>query len=228
MPIRSAGRLLQWGLPRRRDGAARRTKGAGSMPIDESEGTVTRWIDDLREGGDPAAHRLWDRYFDRLIRLARSRLRAASRAVEDEEDVALSAFKSFVVGAQRGRYPDLADRDELWRLLVVITVRKAVDLHQRQRSARRGGGRAHEAGDDLDKVLGDDPTPEMLVLIDDQYRRLHAALGDDALRRVLDLRLQGLDRDEIAAQMGCSVRSVTRKLAVIRDAWSKEGAADGP
>src|SRR4051794_21834262 len=105
---------------------------AAPMTSDELEGTITRWIDDVRGGADPAAEGLWGRYFERLSRLARSRLRTASRAVEDEEDVALSAFKSFVVGARAGRYPDLADRDELWRLLVVITVRKALDLHQRQ------------------------------------------------------------------------------------------------
>jgi hypothetical protein len=57
-------------------------------------------------------------------------LRATSRRVADEEDVALSAFDSFCAGAERGRFPDLKDRDNLWALLVTITARKAADLAQ--------------------------------------------------------------------------------------------------
>ena len=51
--------------------------------------------------------------------------RGARRRVADEDDVALSAFKSLCVGAARGRYPILTDRDDLWRLLIVIAARKA-------------------------------------------------------------------------------------------------------
>ena len=51
-------------------------------------------------------------------RLARS---GSTGADEDEEDAALSAFVSFCTAAGEGRFPDLPDREELWRLLVVIT-----------------------------------------------------------------------------------------------------------
>ena len=63
------------------------------------QGSITRWFSDLRAGEDEAARRLWDRYFDRLVSLARSELRARRReAVEDEEDAALNAFDSFCRG----------------------------------------------------------------------------------------------------------------------------------
>src|SRR5207237_10567463 len=92
----------------------------------QDDGSVTRWIGDLKAGGDSAAQHLWERYFHRLVHFARARLRAARRAgaIADEEDAALSAFDSFCRGAAQGRFPDLADRDGLWRLLVVITLRK--------------------------------------------------------------------------------------------------------
>jgi hypothetical protein len=90
----------------------------------EDRGSVTRWIDALRAGVDEAAGQLWRRYFESLVRLARSKLRAQAKAAADEEDVALSAFDSFYAGMARGRYPDLADRDDLWRLLVTIAARK--------------------------------------------------------------------------------------------------------
>ncbi len=103
----------------------------------QDDGSVTKWIGDLKGGGDSAAQHLWERYFERLVQLARVRLRAARRAgtIEDEEDAALSAFDSFCRGAASGRFPHVADRDDLWRLLVVMTVRKV--LAQLQRQARR-------------------------------------------------------------------------------------------
>src|SRR5262245_51636439 len=92
----------------------------------EGEGSVTHWIGDLKSGGDSAAQHLWERYFQRLVRLARKKLQSdrRPRTAEDEEDAALSAFDSFCRGVDRGRFPRLTDRDDLWRLLVVLTLRK--------------------------------------------------------------------------------------------------------
>jgi DNA-directed RNA polymerase specialized sigma24 family protein len=198
----------------------------------DAEGSVTRWIGDLKAGGEAAAQPLWERYFERLVRLARNKLRASPRrtAVEDEEDAALSAFDSFCRGAAAGRFSQLTDRDDLWRLLVVLTIRKTLDQIERQRAAKRGGGRllgesaligggSAEGEAALDRLVGPDPTPEFAALVAEQYRRLRDALGDDSLRQVLDLRLEGYDREEIAARLGCAVRTVTRKLDVIRQTW---------
>src|SRR5262245_52572189 len=82
------------------------------------EGSVTRWLGRLQQADPAAAQRLWERYFPQLVRLAHQKLRGAPQAVADEEDVALSAFDSFCRNAERGRFPELLDRDGLWRLLV--------------------------------------------------------------------------------------------------------------
>jgi hypothetical protein len=60
-------------------------------------GSVTHWLGALRGGDLDAAQPLWERYFARLVRLAKDRLRSQRRpgAVEDEQDAALSAFDSF-------------------------------------------------------------------------------------------------------------------------------------
>ena len=85
-------------------------------------GAITLLIGRLK-GGDPeAAHQLWDAYSPRLLALARGRLRGAARRVADEEDVVLSAFDSFVRRAERGQFPALCDRDDLWNILLAITV----------------------------------------------------------------------------------------------------------
>jgi hypothetical protein len=70
------------------------------------------------------------------------KLLGAPRGMADEEDVALSAFDSFCRGAEQGRFPQLSDRDDLWRLLFVITERKAIDLvnHEKAQKARRRPG----------------------------------------------------------------------------------------
>ncbi len=195
-----------------------------------SEGSVTQWIGDLRSEGDAAAQHLWERYFDSLVRLASSKLRArvGGSAAEDAEDAALSAFDSFCRSAAQGRYPQLADRDDLWRLLVVITIRKVFDQIERQGATKRGGGRlVDEAGltggfervADLDGFAGHEASPELAAMVAEEYQRLWARLGDASLRRVLDLRLEGYNRAEIATRMNLTVKTVTRKLSVIRTVW---------
>jgi DNA-directed RNA polymerase specialized sigma24 family protein len=197
----------------------------------QSDGSVTHWIGDLKAGGDSAAQHLWERYFQRLVHLARARLRSARRAgaIEDEEDAALSAFESFCRGAADGRFPQLNDRDNLWRLLVVITIRKVFGQLERQGTRKRGGGRVTGesalVGPDaagvtgLDRLAGNDPSPELAALVVDEYRRLRDGLRTPALQQVLDLRLEGYTREEIAKRLGCAERAVKRKLEIIREAW---------
>src|SRR5271157_2479085 len=108
--------------------------------MDQSGGSVTRWLGDLKAGDPDAAQRLWERYFAELVRLARARLGGVSRAAADEEDVALSAFESFCAAVSDGRFPRLEDRDDLWRVLVTVAERKAFDLIRRQRRLKQGGG----------------------------------------------------------------------------------------
>src|SRR5438046_5072372 len=105
-----------------------------------SEGSITQWLHRLQAGDPQGAERLWERYFHRLVGLARAKLQDLPRRAADEEDVALSAFASFCRGVEGGRFPQLLDRHDLWRLLVTITARKALRLARDERSQKRGGG----------------------------------------------------------------------------------------
>src|SRR5256714_3134997 len=123
------------------------------MAPDES---VPRGLGRLRGGGAAAAAQgLGRRSSGRRVGLARARRRGLPRRAADEEDVALSAFASFCRGAERGRFPRLDDRDDLWKVLVVITARKALDLVARERRLKRGGGAVR--GDSALLGPGDDP-----------------------------------------------------------------------
>jgi len=121
------------------------------MPEDAS---VSGWLDGLGAGDEADIQRLWDRYFQQLVRLAGKKLPGHARRGFDEEDVALSAFHSFCERVGRGQFPQLADREDLWRLLVTITAQKAVSSVRHQNRKKRGGGKVQgesaflEAGGD--------------------------------------------------------------------------------
>ncbi len=98
-----------------------------TLRLDKShEGSVSEWIACLKQGDQSAAQDLWERYFKQLMRLSHGKLCVIPLAVCDEEDVALSAFESFCRAASSGRYPNLVDRENLWKILVAITARKSV------------------------------------------------------------------------------------------------------
>ena len=200
----------------------------------DDPGSVTQWIGALRGGDLDAAQPLWERYFARLVRLAQERLRnrRGRTAAEDEEDAALSAFDCFCRAATEGRFPRLDDRDDLWRLLVTITERKAIDQMRRARRVKRGGGKVSTEADlaasgpddepaGLDEVAGSQPSPEFAAEFAEEYGRLFEALREEALRRIAVLKLEGYTVDEIAAQLGCARRTVARRLEMIRSLRSR-------
>jgi DNA-directed RNA polymerase specialized sigma24 family protein len=188
--------------------------------------SVTQWISALKQGDQSAAQQIWEAYFRRLVGLALVRLRDVPRCVSDEEDVALSAFDSFCRGAQVGRFPRLDDRDDLWQILVLITVRKAIDLRNYEGRISRGRGRVQSLSDmsreGLEAISGDGPTPELAAQVAEEYRRLLEQLGDPTLQSVATCKLEGYTNDEIAARLGCATSTVERKLARIRSLWANE------
>jgi DNA-directed RNA polymerase specialized sigma24 family protein len=161
--------------------------------------------------------------------LARAKLRNAPRRVADEEDVALSAFDSFCRGAEAGRFPQITDRDSLWRLLVTITARKAAHQIRDERREKRGGGVApisnEEAESVLEKLACREPSPELAAEVAENFRHLLMRLGDRGLEAVALLRMEGYTVEEVAERLGCAPRSIKRKLALIRTIWEKEMTA---
>jgi DNA-directed RNA polymerase specialized sigma24 family protein len=186
-----------------------------------AEESVSQWLAQLKGGDAAAAQKLWERYFRRLVGLARLKLKGSPRRTADEEDVALSAFASFCQGAEQGRFPQLADRDNLWRLLVVLTARKARHQLRVEGQKKRGGGAALEEAV-LTEVVGREPSPEFAAQVADECRRLLGLLTDTDLERVAVAKMEGYSNAEIAQRLGCAPRSVGRKLQVIRTLWEEE------
>jgi RNA polymerase sigma factor (sigma-70 family) len=188
--------------------------------------SITRCIDMLKRGDRAAAEELWDSYIHRLVALARLRLGGMARRAADEEDVALSAFDSLCRRAEGGRFARLTDRDDLWRILVLITERKAIDLMRREGRQSRGDGRVVAFSDvesqRPDDVVDPGPTPEFAAQVVDEFRELLERLGDDSLRSVALAKMEGYTNKQIADRLGCIEQTVERKLRSIRKIWSAE------
>lgn len=185
---------------------------------DGSRGSVSHWLIDLREGDSLAAQQLWNRYFAQLVPIAKARLARLTRD-QSGEDIALSAMKSLMIGIQDNRYPQLDDRDGLWPLLVTITARKAISEQRRQLTDKRTPNRECRI-DDVQEYVGTEPTPEFAVEVADELERLAEGLADSDLKRIVELKLGGYTNDEIATDLGCTSRTITRKLSRIREEWA--------
>jgi len=193
---------------------------------------ITQWFQGLKAGEAEAVQQIWDRYYARLVGLARNRLRNTNRRVADEEDIATSAFHSFCKLAAADRIPKLDDRDDLWKLLVVITVRKSCAHIKYNRAAKRGANKvrgdsifAAENSDGVaagfGRVIGEEPTPEMAAMMAETCAGLVECL-EPLHREIAIAKMEGYTNNEIADQLGISSRAVTRKLALIRKRWSRE------
>jgi RNA polymerase sigma factor (sigma-70 family) len=177
-----------------------------------------------------AAGMIWQRYFRELLSLARRNLDRRVRHRADEEDVLQSMFRSFCARQGRGDF-HLADRDELWRLLVTITLRKARNAAKAQRREKRDidreqtvtldpGGDSSNASWELAQMDAAGPSPAEAALLNEALEWRLESLADSELRQIALWRLEGYSNREIAEQLECTERSVERKLERIRSKWS--------
>jgi RNA polymerase sigma factor (sigma-70 family) len=195
-------------------------------------GSITGAFKELRSDDpavrDAAARFIWDRYFRDLLTLARNNLDKRIRLRMSEEDVAQSMFKSFCLRQQRGEF-ELAGRDELWKLLVTITIRKARNAAKAQRRDKRDIAREQTLpGNDetdppcwvLERMEASDPSPLEAALLNEALERRLKALTNPELREIALWRLEGYTNGEIAGRLDCTERAVERKLSRIRKLWS--------
>ncbi|MCA9138740.1 MAG: hypothetical protein KDB00_18340 [Planctomycetales bacterium] len=207
----------------------------GSSGDDAQIDETQRFADALqrvREGDDDAIGELWKGYFERLVRLAAKRLPSNLKRAGDEEDIALSAFNSFIAGIRRDQFPDLVGPDNLWGLLITLTGRK-VNAHLRfQTRQKRGGGsvRGESVFMDVDEakrsqgiagVSGEQMTADLSVELEEACNNLLDQLPDTQLRQIAVMRMDGFLVDEIADRLGLSKRATERRLQLIRRTWSE-------
>lgn len=196
--------------------------------LENSASELSAWYQSLREGGSRATHELWHMYFERMVRVARRKLVGAHRLEGDEEDIALSAFKSFCLGFQIGKFQQHGDPENLWPLLVTLTLNKAIDHVRRSKRLKRGGGGEGEGTDAAisrwTELVSREPAPELQVAAEDSFQQLLDMLdatADPTLREILLRSISGESTSEIATHLDCTLRTVQRKLQTIRLIWEQ-------
>jgi DNA-directed RNA polymerase specialized sigma24 family protein len=192
---------------------------------------VRVWVTQLKDGDPQAAQQLWNTYFLRMVKVARARLHGAPSRMADEEDVALSAFKSFCRGTKDGRFPHLHEHEDPWPLLLALTTHKAIDLMRYERRVKRGGSGTQSTGSAtpqtspdeqamLSELIGREPDPQVALQIAEECQHLLDGISDTILRAITLWKIEGFTSEEIACKLGCTVRTVERKLHIIRRLWN--------
>ena len=192
---------------------------------------ITVWIHRIADGDEVAAEGIWNSYFSKMANWAERKLKSWQRRVSDEEDIALEAMHSLIRGIQAQRFPKLDDREDLWKLAMVLTARKATQHRRRESAQKRGGG--HVGGESMlapseqdytagiEQVMGQEPTPEFVVETGETCDQLLGLLGDETLREIALAKLAGYENEEIAEQKQCSERTIARRLKSIRQIWQE-------
>lgn len=194
---------------------------------------ITLWISKLKEN-DPRSHEeLWNAYFQALLGAIRKKLNNHEKRSFDEEDVAVSAFHSFFRAVEEQRIPQLNDRHDLWKVIIVIAARKISNRRDRNNAQKRGGGQVRGesvflntdrmCGAGLGEVMGDCPSPEMIVESSENLDRLLGLLDDPVLLEIAQLKLEGYSNHEISVKTDRVERTVERKLERIRKIWTDAG-----
>lgn len=174
-----------------------------------------------QNGDESAARELYERFVNRLIGLARSRLSDKMQARVDAEDVVQSVYRSFFRNAQAGRY-HIEHSGDLWRLLASITVNKVRDQVKRHSQKKRSVDREAAAapgtpeGDSFERLITAEPSPEAAIMLIEELEHVMRKLDADR-RVILQYRLQGHVVEDIAQLAGCSEQTVRRKLKRVEE-----------
>src|SRR5262249_15445749 len=170
-----------------------------------SSGSVTNLICQVKKGDGAASQELCARYTGRLLGLARAKLLGKYLRIADEEDVVNSALADFLLGAARGQFTQLHDRDDLWHLLVKITIRKAPRLVKEQQRQCRCPRRADVP---VELIADPRPGPDLEVLAKETIEHLLRRLGSGRLRSIAVWKWEGHSNKEIAALLRCCPRTI--------------------
>jgi RNA polymerase sigma-70 factor (ECF subfamily) len=181
-----------------------------------------------REGDSEAAQKLFERYVDRLVALARRRLSQSLASRVDAEDIVQSVFRTFFGRLQEGRF-QLEGQDDLCKLLVRITVHKTLRQVAFQTAAKRNpsaeAGQEDSDREELFAVMAREPSPEEAVLFLDQLEHFLSHLNPEE-RRILEMKVNGFSNEDICKELGIYDRKIRRVLERIRGLAKREGLGE--
>ncbi|TWU49151.1 ECF sigma factor [Rubripirellula reticaptiva] len=201
--------------------------------MEHSPEAFAELLEKVRDGDEQATTQLWESYFQQLVRVAAKRLPLNLRRSGDEEDIAISAFHSFIAGIRRDQFPDLSGPENLWGLLITLTSRKSQAHLRRQTRQKRGGGKVrgesvflNHAGEltsgGIGGITGGSDAADIHAELAEACDGLLDQLEDEQLKQIAIMRMDGYLVDEIATRLELSKRAVERRLQLIRRTWTEQ------
>lgn len=193
-------------------------------PGNDSPGSVSLLLDQVKQGESEAFRALCERFLPTLIKSVDHRV--ASHEGIDTEVIANSVLYSlWQAMAERGRFQDVQDRDQLLRILAVI-VRQKVQRHRRDAQRHKRDRRLTTHQHSFEMHAAQDPGPDLLVEIRESVQDWLAMLPA-VQQQVVHLKVAGHSNVEIAHILKISLRSVERYLCAIRGVWKERAMQDG-
>jgi DNA-directed RNA polymerase specialized sigma24 family protein len=201
------------------------------------EGSVSRHIQDLKEGSSDAERAIFERYLTKLTNTALARMKGmvdTRPGALDPEMAAQSALLSVLERIRAHREERLLDRNDLLALLLSKLENKIKDQWRREHAEKRGLGMVKYAADVLtpaeaeaesdafSKIARRDPTPEDVLGLQELFVRAMDVLPDNLCRHIAQLELDGYTDVEISRLTLRSLRAVQLKLRLIRAHWQEE------
>ena len=162
-----------------------------------------------------------ERFGDRLIRFANSRMPERLKRRIDPEDIVQSAFRSFFSRNADGKF-SFRQAPDVWRLLTAITFRKVqrtIRFHGRQqRDIHR-----ESLSDDGGLIAQDvSPTASSVAIMMELLEQILAELPESH-QKIVQLRMEGYSVVEIAEKVNVSTRTVIRAMKLLRNVASEVG-----
>jgi hypothetical protein len=188
-------------------------------------GSITQWLQRLHSGEADAAKEIWNRYYPRVVRLAALQLIKSDDRSIDEEDVAQSTFRTVYLAVMNGKYPDIEDRRDLWRLLLVSTLNRVRRHHRDSHTLKRSVNELVTQDQSRRRLIleisGPDAQAEMADLIETLFRRLDQEDPTGELRQIALLKLEEHSASAIAKRLKRRKNHVLQRVRLIRILWEE-------
>lgn len=183
-------------------------------------------LEGLRTGDGDSCRLFWQQYGASLEAIAAQQLSGRLRRRVGADDIVQSVFRTFFRRISSGQF-DLPDSDSLWRLMCAITLTKARRAARHHHQKKRGLGVEHSlsAGEGMQLNPAQDwgvrefvDESQLDIDLADELQSLLRQLGEEECM-VLELKMNNLDNEQVAAKLGCSERTVRRLVKNIQDRW---------
>jgi len=172
------------------------------------------FLQQLQAGDDAAMQKLFERYSQQLVRLAANNIHPALVKRFDGEDVVQSVFRTFFRRQDAGQL-EIEHSQQLWRLLVTITLCKTRS-HARRHTATKRDVRNEQPQVSHFEFLDREPAPEEALALWEEIDVVLEGLPDRA-GEILTARLEGKHKSEIARELDLSRQTIHRILNLLEE-----------